>query len=559
MIHRRLLELAGAIRPAILALAGLSLLICALHIAFAWGTAQALRALMAEEADLLGSFGFLGVVLLARSAVLWLREWLAAYLGAGVRIRLRARLFGQLNAVPAAERDTGAATATIIDGVDGLEAYYTRYLPQLLTVLVVPAAVVLLVALASPAAGLLLGGAAALAVLAPRAWDARLLKNGRGRWAAFSRLSSDYLESLQHIPLLRSFGATARTGQRLAAQDEELRGRTMRQLRLSLVETALSTMALHLGTVLAVGVALAAVMSGQIQAVGALTVLLLARECFRPIQELGTCWHAGYQGLSAVDGLEDLLSRTPGHAETGSWPHPAQSGRLELEELSFSYPHTRRGLHAVSLHVASGQRLAIIGPSGSGKSTLARLLEREIDPQTGSISLDGVALRDYTAAARARSVVVIAQDPVLFAWTVAENLRLCNPTAGAAELEAAARAAGIHETIRRLPAGYGTVLSENGEQLSGGQRQRLAIARGLLSPAPLLVLDEVTSALDAATEAEVMDAVAEFAGKRTLLLIAHRPSALRHATGWAYFSAGSLLRTGDGALPGADLQARANP
>ncbi|MFD2025207.1 ABC transporter ATP-binding protein [Promicromonospora aerolata] len=219
-------------------------------------------------------------------------------------------------------------------------------------------------------------------------------------------------------------------------------------------------------------------------------------------------------------------------------------GRARRRHLPL--PRTGTGLDGLSLQVRPGERLAVVGPSGSGKSTLARLLEREIDPGTGRLQVDDVDLRDYTRRARSRSVVVVPQDPTLFAWTVRDNLRLYRPEATDAEIERACTVADVHDVVRALPAGYDTVLAENGEQLSGGQRQRLAIARGLLSPAPVLVLDEVTSALDPDTERRVMDAVAAASPHRTTVLIAHRESACVHADRWVALRDGRAVAYGDG-------------
>jgi ABC-type transport system involved in cytochrome bd biosynthesis fused ATPase/permease subunit len=546
VVHRRLLQLAGAVPGAILALAGLGAVLSALHIAFAITAGSVIAMLVRSAGDPLPGLAALTAIALVRAVLTGVREPVAARFGAGVRVRLRRRLLARLGAVPVAERDSGQAAATVIDGVDGLDAYYTRYLPQLIVVLVVPAVVVALVWTRSTAAGVALAIATTVAVLAPRAWDLRLLRNGRRRWDRFTRLSSDYVEALQQIPLLRAFGATDRVAAGLAGDANLLRGSTMAQLRLSLVETFVSGLAVHVGTVLAVVAALAAVVSGDTHAAGAVTVLLLARECFRPVQDLGTNWHAGYLGLTAVDGLDHLLSRRPAVAEDGTYDAPAPTGSVVVDDVSYHYPGTSTGLHGLTLRVEPGETLAVIGPSGSGKSTLARLLEREIDPDAGGVRVDDVDLRDLTRRARSRSVVVVPQDPTLFAWTVRDNLRLYRPGATDAEIERACELADVRDVIRALPDGYDTVLAENGEQLSGGQRQRLAIARALLSPAPVLVLDEVTSALDPATERRVVDALALAAPARTTLLIAHRESACVHADRWIALQGGRLAAAGDG-------------
>jgi ABC-type transport system involved in cytochrome bd biosynthesis fused ATPase/permease subunit len=546
VIHRRLLHLAGVVPGAILGLAALGIVLSVLSVLFAVCLAAVIAALAREDGDPMLMVVLLTVVAALRGGVVWLRERLATHVGAGVRMRLRARLLDRLASVPPAERDAGRAAATIIDGVDGLDAYYTRYLPQLVVVLIVPAGVVVLTWTYSAGAGIVLAGAATVGVLAPRLWDARLLRTGRGRWEMFATLSSDWVEALQQIPLLRSFGATGRVALHLGAGAERVRATTMAQLRLSLVETAVSALAMHLGTVLAVAAGAVAVTSGSADAVVIVTVLMLARECFRPVQDLGSNWHAGYLGLTAVDGLDALLGHTPAVTESGTHDEPAPAGVLSLDGVSYFHPGTTVGIRELTLHLAEGETLAVVGASGSGKSTVARLLEREMDPDRGSVRIDGTNLRDYTADARVRSVVVVPQDPALFAWTVRENLRLYRPDATETEIRKAAMVADIHQTILALPEGYNTVLSEDGQALSGGQRQRLAIARAVLSPAPVLVFDEVTSALDMDTERRVVDALARAMPDRTVVVIAHRDSACRHATRWIQLQHGRIHATGSG-------------
>ncbi|MDQ0644710.1 ABC transporter ATP-binding protein/permease [Microbacterium murale] len=549
MIHRRLLQLAGAVPGAIAALAAVGVLISALHVTFAFVTAAVIAALVRGEGDVGFALIVLVVVALARAGVIWLREPLAARIGASVRIALRRRLLARTADIAAAERRSGDTAATVIDGVDGLDAYYTRYLPQLVVVLLVPATIIALVSAQDVGAGAVLAVAGATAVIVPRFWDARLLRNGRSRWAAFARLSGDYVESLQSIPLLRAFGAAERFGTGLEQRAEALRLSTMAQMRVSLIESGLSALAMHLGTVLAVLAAASAVLTGS-PATTAIVVLLLSRECFRPLSELSTHWHAGYLGLTAVDGLDRLLSLHATVPDDGTVTTPAAEGAaIAIRDLTYRYPGTDSGIRGITLEIESGETVAILGASGSGKSTLGRLLEREVDPDEGDILLDGIPLPQRTRSALARSVVTVPQDPVLFAWSVQENLRLYRQDASDAEMQQAAVAADIDQVIRDLPEGYDTVLGENGDQLSGGQRQRLAIARALVARAPVLILDEVTSALDAETERRVMDGVDAHDPRRTTILIAHRESACIHADRWIALDQGGISSSGDGPPP----------
>ncbi|WP_260478701.1 ABC transporter ATP-binding protein/permease [Kibdelosporangium aridum] len=525
--------MAGVVAGPVVLLAALSTMVSACHIAGAVLAATVL-------ADLTGGsltgvppvIAVLAGVVVVRAVLLWTREVTAARFGIAIRTRLRGELLRRITRLgpgwTQGER-AGAITHTLVDGVEALDAYYSRYLPQLIVTCVVPIGVAGWLFTVSTPAAAVLAVAVLCAVVVPRFWDARLLRTGRTRWNAYEKLAADYLEATHAISVLRVFGAGRRIGEALSERGEHLHRSTMAQLRVSLVEAGASALALHLGTAATIVVACAGVLGGATPAGSVFLFLLCARECFRPVLDLSAYWHLGYQGLGAVKGIDEILTAHPTVADTGTRTQPARAGaRLRLRNVDYRYPNGT-GVTDVSFDCAPGSTTGIVGPSGAGKSTLARLIVRHADPQQGTIELDGTPITDYTLAALRASIGVVGQHTYLFHGTVEENLRLARPDATFEEVRTAAFIADALKFIEALPQGFATVLTENAVQLSGGQRQRLAIARAVLAATPVLLFDEATSALDVDTEQRVLTRLAEHCRGSTRIVIAHRESALRDA------------------------------
>jgi ABC-type multidrug transport system fused ATPase/permease subunit len=444
--------------------------------------------------------------------------------------------------------------ATVVDGVEGVNTYLSRYLPQFAVVVVVTPVLLVWIAVLNVWVAAVLTVAVVLALFVPRFWDRALADRGKQHWDSYEDLSADYLEALQQMPTLRATGAVQRKRAALEERSHHLHRAIVAKLRVSLVDTALTDLAIQAGTLGAVLLACASAATGNATGAASYLLLMLASESFRPLRDLSREWHAGYVGLSAADSIAELRTARPAVPDTGTltpaWP---AAPTLSFTGIRFSYPGAERpALDGVDFECPAGHTTALVGPSGVGKSTLLALLQRHHDPDAGAVLIDGVDVRELSQAALRRTIAVVSQDVYLFAASIADNLRLAAPDATDDQLVATCRGAGIHDEIAALPNGYATVLGERGATLSGGQRQRLALARALLCDAPVLVLDEATSAVDENREHRITQALRRAAQGRTCLVIAHRLASVRHADQIVVLDRGRVDAVGDhAALAGA--------
>ncbi|CAL9489316.1 Vitamin B12 import ATP-binding protein BtuD [Streptomyces sp. enrichment culture] len=461
-----------------------------------------------------------------RGLVGWLTELAAHRASAAVKSELRGRLLDRATALGPAWLDgqrTGSLVTLATRGVDALDGYFSRYLPQLGLAVVVPVAVLARIVTEEWVSAAIIVGTLPLIpvfmVLIGWATQNRMDR----QWLLLSRLSGHFLDVVAGLPTLKVFGRAKAQAESIRTITAEYRRATMRTLRIAFISSfALELLATLSVALVAVTIGMRLV-HGELDLYTGLLILILAPEAYLPLRQVGTQYHAAAEGLGAAEEIFTVLETPVSAAGKGAVPR----GPLAFEKVTVRYPG--RGTDAVtdvSFTVAPGETVALVGPSGSGKSTLLSTALGFVRPDAGRVSVGGADLTGLDLAAWHRHVAWVPQRPHLYAGTIAENVRLARPDADDAAVRRALRDAGALEFVDALPQGADTVLGEDGAGLSAGQRQRLALARAFLADRPVLLLDEPTAALDGATEAEVVAAVRRLAEGRTVLLVVHRPALL---------------------------------
>ena len=488
-------------------------------------------------------------VIIVRAGLVWAREVSAQQGAIRVKSELRERLFAhllQLGPAYSKGERTGELVATMSDGIERLDAYVSRYLPQAALSVLVPLLIVAFILSLDWTSALLLLVTGPIIPLLMVLVGSYAEGHIQRQWIALSRMSAHFLDVVQGLPTLQLFGRSGAERERIARVSERFRDKTMKVLRVAFLSGAvlefLTAMAIGLVAV-TLGVRL---LDGGISFEQAFLVLLLAPEFYRPLRELGVHRHAGMEGKAAAGRILEILE-TPVTVRPVSMSSKRPGGQLTITftGVTYTYPGAHRpALTGIDLTLPAGTCTALVGRSGAGKSTLVNLLLRFMDAQGGRITANGISLTELPVESWRECVALVPQRPYLFYGSVSANIRLACPDASDDEVVRAAEFAGATEFIKRLPQGYATEIGERGTRLSAGEAQRIAIARAFLKDAPLLVLDEPTSSLDPESEMLIRRALQRLMHDRTVLVIAHRRNTIANAEQIVVLENGRLVEVG---------------
>ena len=437
-------------------------------------------------------------------------------------------------------------TLSLVEGVEQLETYFGQYIPQLLVSFLTPILIFCFVFWIDLPVAATLVSFALLALFLPAMWHSRDVESSKKRQIAYAAFASEFLDSIQGLATLKSFGQSSKRADSLEVKARDLFQKTMWVLGTNVLSRGITDCAITIGAAAALILGAYRVAEGKMELAGLLIILMMGVEIFRPMRDLRSVLHQGMVGMSAAQGIYKILDAKPivGEVQT---PSPAQElpPTVEFQGVQFQYPNTTRAIHKnLDFTVDVGERVGVVGPSGCGKSSLVKLLLRFFDPENGIVRIGGVDIRELSFDQIRSQIAVVSQDTFLFHGTIGENILMGRPDATDTEVREAARTANIDNFINQLPDKYDTIIGEKGIKLSGGQRQRVAIARAVLRNSPILVLDESLSAVDAENEAIIQEALDKLMKDRTTLILAHRLSSVIDCDKIMVLNDGKIVESG---------------
>lgn len=547
MMNKRLLRMAGDSKKYIAATICCQWVSLVTSVVTVFAIARFLERLLGNAVTS-ADFIFTGGVIIAAVCVRFTCDALSSRMShlasAGVKKRLRRQIYEKLQRLGISYHERSPTSETVqlsVEGVEQLEVYFSRYLPQLFYSLLAPITLfVVLAPISLPSALVLLlcVPLIPLSIMMVRKYAGRLMKK---YWKSYASLGGSFLENLQGLTTLKIYGMDGARHEQMNEQAESFRKITMKVLTMQLYSVTVMDLIAYGGTAAGLLVAASQYLDGNLGFSGALTVVLLSAEFFLPLRLLGSYFHTAMGGMTAANRIFNLLDlpeppRNENRFELGS-------GEIAIENVDFSYDGSRPTLRGVSVRAPRGKLTALVGKSGCGKSTIASLILGTLNGYSGSIRIGGQEVSSLSEEEVLRNVTLVRHNSYLFSGSVHDNLRMGNPQATEEEMVNALKKVNIYDHIMSQ-GGLSMNITEQGANLSSGQRQRIAIARALLHDTPIYLFDEAASNVDVESENAIMRTVQDLARTRTVLLISHRLANIVNADRIYVMENGRVAETG---------------
>lgn len=439
-----------------------------------------------------------------------------------VKITIREKIYEKLLRLGASYKEkisTAEVVQVSVEGVEQLEIYFGKYLPQLFYSLLAPLTLFVVLSFISLKACIVLLICVPLipaSIMGVQKFAKKLLNK---YWGSYTELGDSFLENLQGLTTLKIYQADGKKAEEMDKESEQFRRVTMRVLTMQLNSISVMDLVAYGGAAIGMIVAVREYIAGNIGLAGTVTLILLAAEFFIPLRVLGSFFHIAMNGMAASDKMFRLLDLQ--ETKNGQEEVPEQNYTIRFKDAGFCYDSERKILDHVNLTISKGSIVSLVGNSGCGKSTLAAILTSRNKGYEGSITIGGKELSDISEASLMSHITMVGQNSYLFKGTVEENLAMGNPSASKEQMDQVLKDVDLYEFLY-AGQGLNTQLQEKASNLSGGQQQRLALARALLHDSEIYIFDEATSNIDVESEERIMSVIYGLAGHKTVLLISHR-------------------------------------
>lgn len=499
--------------------------------------------------NMIGSAIFIIAMLGIRFACNFLSTKFSSKSSTEVRKGLRAKIYQKLLDLGVNYKDTISTSSTVqisVDGVEALEIYFGRYLPQLFYSLLAPLTLFVVVAPISLKAAIVLLICVPLipvSIIAVMKFAKKLLGK---YWGIYTNLGDSFLENLHGLTTLKIYDLDAEKNEEMNKEAENFRNITMKVLSMQLNSINIMDLIAFGGSALGIIIAISQYSQGNITIGQVLIIILLSSEFFIPLRLLGSYFHVAMNGMAASDKIFNLLDAEIEKVEnlTKEEMNLLKDINIEIKNVDFSYDKERKVLKNVNISIPKGKMIALVGESGCGKSTITNLLLKQEKVDKGEITLNGINLNYIPFEVLTKKVGFINHSAYIFNGTIEDNLRMGKFDANEREINKALKKANLYDFVQSLPEKLQTNVGEGGAFLSGGQKQRLALARTIITNPEIYIFDEATSNIDVESEEKIWKAIYELAENKTVIVISHRLANVKNADNIYVLDKGNIVETG---------------